>query len=204
VRRARRRRRLQYRRQSLKKASCRASQKHKRFKVSRGARGKPIGVMRSALRVRKRPGEKHSAAGTHGNTEFFPRNLWWVRKASKTLREFLQHFAELIEDLKPVGREEMTLVETIAVCDWRYRRSLRAERGEIINGFEMEAKIGVNTGQTHRCIPDVEATTKLLRYQSQIFRQKMQALQMLEKLQQRCRASRPPALPANDSSFSDS
>jgi hypothetical protein len=87
----------------------------------------------------------------------------------ESLGEFQELFAELIEDLQPQGRVELSLVETVAICDWRYRRTLRAEAAEIVD----------------RVLPPVYTTDMILRYQSAVYRQKMQSLLLLEKLQRR-------------------
>jgi len=52
----------------------------------------------------------------------------------ESLGEFHKLFAELIEDLQPQGRAELSLVETVAICDWRFRRTLRAEAEQIALG----------------------------------------------------------------------
>jgi hypothetical protein len=97
--------------------------------------------------------------------------------------EFEQLFAELIEDLQPEGRSELLLVETVAICEWRFRRTLRAETAEIVNGIDLG--LGID-----RVLPNAEAMSNILRYQTTIYRQKMQAMELLEKLQQR-RRNRP-------------
>lgn len=112
-------------------------------------------------------------------------------EGKESRKEFNQLLEELIEDFQPQNRAELSLVETIAICDWRYRRTLRAEAGEIINGFVDESRVALNSVPSHRSIPGADAVSKILRYQTTIHRQKMQALQMLEKLQQR-RGNLPP------------
>jgi len=98
-----------------------------------------------------------------------------------------QLFDELIEDLQPEGRGELLLVETVAICEWRFRRTLRAETAEIVNGIGLGLSID-------RVLPNAEAMSNILRYQTTIYRQKMQAVQLLEKFQQR-RRNRPPLPP---------
>lgn len=100
--------------------------------------------------------------------------------------EFEELLEELIEDFQPETRAELSLVETIAICDWRFRRSLRAETAEVVGGPVPMLAFG-------RVLPDAEVMSKILRYQTTIHRQKMQALQLLEKLQQRRRNSPPAA-----------
>ena len=112
-------------------------------------------------------------------------------EGKESREEFEQLLEELIEDFQPQNRAELSLVEFIAICDWRYRRTLRAEAGEIINGFVDESRVAFNSVLSHRSIPGTDAVSKILRYQTTIHRQKMQALQMLEKLQQR-RGNLPP------------
>ena len=90
--------------------------------------------------------------------------------------EYEQLFAELTEDLQPQGRIELSLVETVAVCDWRFRRTLRAEAAEIVLGASRDVDF---------VLPPPYMTDMILRYQTTIYRQKMQALQLLDKLQQR-------------------
>jgi hypothetical protein len=98
-------------------------------------------------------------------------------KRRENPRAFQELLTELIEDRQPEGRTEMSLVETVAICDWRFRRTLRAEAEDVANDFNMSLP-------TDRALPDM---TQILRYQTTIHRQKMQALQLLEKLQQRRR-----------------
>lgn len=105
-------------------------------------------------------------------------------RAKENASEFEQLFAELIEDLQPRGRTELSLVEFIAICDWRFRRTLRAETAEIVSGIGTVLAVD-------RVLPPADAMSKILRYQTAIHRQKMQALQLLEKLQQRRRNSLP-------------
>jgi hypothetical protein len=103
--------------------------------------------------------------------------------------EFDALLSDLKQDLKPKGRAEEVLVETIAACDWRQRRALRAEVGEIINGFADEATVQFHPVSAHRSLPGIEASAKILRYETAIHRQKMQIMQLLEKLQQRRRST---------------
>ncbi len=94
----------------------------------------------------------------------------------ESLEEFQQLFAELIEDLKPQGRTELSLVETVAISDWRFRRALRAEGAEIASGA---------SGAVNSALPPPYMTDMLLRYQTAIHKQKMAALHLLQELQKR-------------------
>jgi hypothetical protein len=44
-------------------------------------------------------------------------------EGKESREEFEQLLEELIEDFQPQNRAELSLVETIASCDWRYRRN---------------------------------------------------------------------------------
>jgi len=101
----------------------------------------------------------------------------------ESAREFQELLQQLKEDLQPNGRVEESLVEMIASCDWRFRRALRAEAGEIMNGFADEARSRLN--QFDRNLPGSEATEKILRYQKAILRQRSQMMGELEKLQRK-------------------
>jgi hypothetical protein len=106
-----------------------------------------------------------------------------IGEAKENVREFQRLLSELAEDLQPVGRAEESLVEIVASCDWRFRRALRAEAGEIMNGFADEERHGFH--EVDRNLPGVEATEKILRYQNDVLRQKRHAMDDLEKLQRR-------------------
>jgi hypothetical protein len=99
-----------------------------------------------------------------------------VISGKENRKEFEQLLEELIEDFQPQGRAELSLVETIAICDWRFRRTLRAEAAEIVSDPVMAFD---------RVLPNADETNKILRYQVSVHRQKMQTLQLLEKLQRR-------------------
>jgi len=103
-------------------------------------------------------------------------------------REFQELLFQLGEDLQPIGRAEESLVEIVASCDWRFRRALRAEAGEITNGFAEEERLRLR--QVDRNLPSQEATDKVLRYQTTILRQKRRAMEELEQLQRRRAARR--------------
>jgi hypothetical protein len=99
-------------------------------------------------------------------------------QAKESAREFQQLFTELIEDLEPHGRTELSLVEFVAICKWRLRRAVKAEKAEIEDATS--AGLGL-----YRVLPPTESMNKILRYQTAIHRQMMQALQLLEKMQLR-------------------
>jgi hypothetical protein len=117
-------------------------------------------------------GKRNSSrnAMTHG---LLSKELVIADKESR--EEFEQLLEELIEDFQPQGRAELSLIETVAISDWRYRRSLCAETAEIAGDL-----LGLD-----RVLPNVDETNKILRYQTAIHRQKMQAMQLLERLRQR-------------------
>ena len=94
----------------------------------------------------------------------------------ESVEEFQQLLAELIGEHRPQGRTELSLVETVAVCDWRFRRALHAEAAEIASGQSCDVDF---------VLPPPHITDMILRYQTTIYRQKMQALQLLGELQQR-------------------
>jgi hypothetical protein len=102
--------------------------------------------------------------------------------------EYEALLSDLRKDFQPEGRSEEVLVETIAACDWRYRRALWAEVEEIVNGFAEEQAVPLRAVSAHRNLPGVEATGNLLRYQTTIYRHKIQAMQLLEKMQRRRRS----------------
>jgi hypothetical protein len=106
--------------------------------------------------------------------------------------EFDQHLQELVEHYQPQNRSALSLVETVAICDWRFRRSLFAEQNEIAGTLPSDPMA------FGRVLPSADELTKILRYQTAIHRQKMQALQLLEKLQQRRR--NPPSTSADNGS----
>ena len=91
-------------------------------------------------------------------------------------KEFEQLLKELIEDFQPRNRVELSLVEPVAISDWRFRRALRAEAAEIGSDPVMAFD---------RVLPNADETNKILRYGQTVHRQKMQVLQLLETLQQR-------------------
>jgi len=100
----------------------------------------------------------------------------------ESISEFQKLLAELIEDFQPQGRAELSLVETVAICDWRFRRTLRAEA----EGIASAASRDIDS-----VLPAPYMTDMILRYQTTVYRQKMQALQLLEKLQQSRRKAKP-------------
>jgi len=111
-------------------------------------------------------------------------------EGTENVSEFKKLFLELIEDFQPQGRAELSLVETVAICDWRFRRTLRAEA----EGIALGARRRVNSTpafQQMSVLPPSNMTNLILRYQTTIYRQKMQALQLLEKLQQSRRKAEP-------------
>jgi len=108
----------------------------------------------------------------------------------ESAKEFQHLLSQLREDLQPSGRAEESFVEIIAACDWRFRRALRAEAGEIVNGFADEETYRFH--QVDRNLPGQEATEKILRYQTAILRQKSRAMADLEKLQRRRKARHAP------------
>ena len=112
-------------------------------------------------------------------------------------REYQALLAELIEDLQPVGRTEELLVERIVGCDWRYRRSLRAEAGEIAIGFLEEERHSLRV--TDPNLPGPEATENILRYQSAILKQRSRAMAELEERQRRRQQKPSPDHPRADS-----
>jgi len=103
----------------------------------------------------------------------------------ESLEEFEQLLEELIEHHQPENRAELSLVETAAISDWRFRRSLYAEKSEILDTLPGDPMAFA------RVLPSADELSKILRYQTTIHRQKMQVLQLLEKLQQRRRNSQP-------------
>jgi hypothetical protein len=108
---------------------------------------------------------------------------------------------------KPKGKREESLVETIAICDWRMSRSLRAEAGLISRGFvidragpapdlyalglvlgrdetdERERELKAITG--HLSLPLNKRLDLILRYQATIQRIHASAIYQLERLQLR-------------------
>jgi len=101
--------------------------------------------------------------------------------------DFDQLLKELIEDLQPRGRAELSIVELIASSDFRFLRSLRAEKADIIGDPLLSNPLAVSD----RVLPSAAQMNNILRYQTMIHRQKMQSFQLLEKLQQRRRSSVP-------------
>jgi uncharacterized protein (DUF2236 family) len=109
-------------------------------------------------------------------------------EGKESAKEFQDLLSQLKQDLQPVGRAEESLVEIVASCDWRFRRALRAEAGEITNGFAEEERLRLR--QVDRNLPGQEATDKVLRYQTTILRQRRRAMEELEQLQRRREARR--------------
>lgn len=98
---------------------------------------------------------------------------------SEDIKLFVRLLSELRQDLKPHGRVEDLLVESMATCVWRSKRVLREESRQIMDS------IG-------RSLPPADEVTVLLRYQSMIHRQQMQLLRTLEDLQRRRQSGSPP------------
>jgi len=113
-----------------------------------------------------------------------------------------------VDELKPQGRLEMSFVEQIAISDWKVRRVLSAEKGEIINGYAEDADTItipsiLRPGRTYRTVPSSDVADKLLRCHVAMQRQKLQAVKVLRELQQERRklparsATLTPAPPEN-------
>jgi hypothetical protein len=90
-------------------------------------------------------------------------------KGKENPREFQQLFENLRKDLQPEGQLEELQVFKIAVAHWQLRRALRAEAGEIVNGFVKEEQLELGAVASHRNIPEGEAATRILRYQMGAF-----------------------------------
>lgn len=119
-------------------------------------------------------------------------------EAKENAREWEQLLAEVTEDWQPEGRTQLSLVEFIASCDWRLRRGLRAETAEIESGIDAAFALDrllpsadvmkvLPSADVMRVLPSADVMNKILRYQTAIHRQKMQAIQLLAKLQERRR-----------------
>lgn len=113
-------------------------------------------------------------------------------------------FDELINaleiDLAPVGALEVMLVEKIAVCFWRQKRSLRSEAGFVRRAFaekwrnlypELNAERDAITD--HLCLPQGRQLEGILRYETAIQRQLAHALNQLERMQRSRRGEHVPA-----------
>src|SRR4030095_8830861 len=103
-------------------------------------------------------------------------------------------------DLAPVGALEVMLVEKIAVCFWRQKRSLRSEAGlvrrafaEKSSNFLREVNPEREAIKDHLCLPEARQLDGILRYETAIQRQLAHALNQLERMQRARRGEHVPA-----------
>ena len=135
--------------------------------------------------------------------------------------EFDELLSALRRDLAPVGRLEEMMVEKIAVCWWRQKRSLRCETGLIRRDFvprpepptypplekalqELVSFTGydprpikhipeLDAIKDHRYLPLGEQLDQILRYETTIQRQRFYAINQLERLQRARKGEHIPA-----------
>jgi hypothetical protein len=123
--------------------------------------------------------------------------------------EFDELLKGLHEDIMPVGVLEEMLVEKIAVCWWRQRRALQSEAGLIERAFVAEESNKVSEGlvrffggsdksergtiKDHLRLPLGNDLDRILRYETTIQRQLIQAINQLERLQRMRRGENIPA-----------
>jgi hypothetical protein len=115
--------------------------------------------------------------------------------AGETGDEWQLYLDGFNETFQPVGIPESELVYNLAICLWRKRRIVRAERGSI---DQLHARIdeqGVHTNMTraeqerligrHRMttLPDLKRLEILIRYEAQIDRSFARTLEQLELIQ---------------------
>jgi hypothetical protein len=121
--------------------------------------------------------------------------------------EFRLLLHNLRQGWKPVGELEEMLVEEIAVCTWRQRRSLQCERGLIQRQIVIETadpapdvqalRLALGREESDEMVQQLNAITdhfsiplglglaQILRYQASNRRQKADAIAELERLQYR-------------------
>jgi len=106
----------------------------------------------------------------------------------------------LEKDLVPVGALEVMLVEKIAVCFWRQKRSLRSEAGLVRRAFAEKSFSSLpdlnperNSIKDHLCLPQGQQLDGILRYETAIQRQLAHALNQLERMQRARRGEHVPA-----------
>lgn len=110
-------------------------------------------------------------------------------------QEFELFYADLVEDLDPIGILEEMQVERVSICWWRQKRVLQAEAGRISKAFaEADPRFlfadlqplsnpALATLRDHLRVPLGKELDCLLRYESSIQRQLNNALNQLERLQ---------------------
>jgi hypothetical protein len=126
---------------------------------------------------------------------------------AENVAEFNKLLDGLRQSWQPKGKREESLVETIAICDWRMARSLRAEAGLISRGVVIDnagqapeiVALGLVLGRdetdererelkeitSHRSLPLNRRLDLILRYQTTIQRIQASAINQLEGLQLR-------------------
>jgi hypothetical protein len=114
--------------------------------------------------------------------------------------EFDSLMNALERDLVPVGALEVMLVEKIAVCFWRQKRSLRSEGGLVRRAFAEKSFSSFpdlnperNSIKDHLCLPQGQQLDGILRYETAIQRQLAHALNQLERMQRARRGEHVPA-----------
>jgi hypothetical protein len=103
----------------------------------------------------------------------------------------------LFEDLAPVGGLEESLVEKVAICNWRWKRALCAESNSANKAVD---KYGFKDWLTIDYLD--KQLNRLVRYETTLDRQMASALNRLERLQRARRAKEelppPPAEPLSE------
>ncbi|MGA2373383.1 MAG: hypothetical protein ACLPPV_06730 [Candidatus Korobacteraceae bacterium] len=160
-------------------------------------------------------GKSHSRWNSHKHGILANALLVTDGPAAENLAEFNTLLEGLRQDWKPKGKREESLVETIAICEWRMARSLRAEAGLISRGFVIDRAgpsldikaLGLALGRDetdergrelnsitgHLSLPLTKRLDLILRYQATIQRIQASAIIQLERLQLRRKGKQVPA-----------
>ncbi len=123
-------------------------------------------------------------ATTHGLTA---KCLVFDNDPDESLEAFMTLEAELVADLKPVGRLEHLLVQRIAVVHWRFNRAYRYEaagvtsaRGHFANYRDQHEPYA---DPSWIVLPEDDDLDKLLRYEGMLDRELNRTLNQLTRLQ---------------------
>lgn len=160
-------------------------------------------------------GKSHSRWNSHKHGILANALLVIGGPGAENVAEFNRLLQGHRQSSKPKGKREESLVETIAICDWRMARSLRAEAGLISRGFVIDRAgpapeikaLGLVLGRDetdereqelraitdHLSLPLNKRLDLILRYQSTIQRIQASATNQLERLQLRRKGKQVPA-----------
>jgi hypothetical protein len=121
--------------------------------------------------------------------------------------EFARFGEAFRRQFQPAGPLEQTLVEQIITAQWRLRRVLAAESGEVALGMESSEREHAHLNEKERAcrraaamVPAQAVVTRIQGYESRLQRQLFRALEQLERLQ-RARKEEAMAQPVNPTSI---